>query len=85
MRDFQRGAEVAMQGMCQAFGVQELCTVHVDILWKMILPNKKAHLIHPELLHQGRAGHTVTGWESTWMQRVPYAKSTSKKMPQEEI
>ena len=24
-------------------------------------------------------------WESTWMQRVPYGKSTSKEMPQEEI
>ena len=32
MRDNQRGAEVAMQGMSLSIGVQELCTVHVDIL-----------------------------------------------------
>ena len=32
MRDNQRGAEVTMQGNVLSIGVQELCTVHVDIL-----------------------------------------------------
>ena len=53
--------------------------------------NKKLHLIragfvlHPELLHKEGPATRSQVWESTWMQRVPYGKSTSKEMPQEEI
>ena len=31
MRDNRRGAEITVQSMPYALGVQELCTVHVDI------------------------------------------------------
>ena len=40
---------------------------------------------HPELLHQKRPTKRSKVRESTWMQRVPYGKSTSSEMPQEEI
>ena len=50
--------------------------VHLSYPW---------HFLHAELLHKEGPATRSQVLESTWMQRVPYGKSTSKKMPQEEI
>ena len=53
--------------------------------------NKKYHLIragfvfHPELLHKEGPATRSQVRESTWLQRVPHGKSTSKEVSQEEI
>ena len=40
---------------------------------------------HPELLHKEGPATRSQVRESTWLQRVPHGKSTSKEVSQEEI
>ena len=42
-------------------------------------------VLHPELLHKEGPATRSQVRESTWMQRVPHGKSTSKEVSQEEI
>ena len=69
MRDCQRGAEVAMQGMSLSIPVQELYTAHVDILWQKILPRIEctSQLCLTRSPYRTstseRTDHTVTGME----------------------
>ena len=42
MRDNRRGAEITVQSMPYALEYRKLCTAHVDISWKMILPKTRS-------------------------------------------
>ena len=86
--------------LCEIINVEpklqcKACLKHwsAGIVWTSydkMMPTK-VHLIragfvlHPELLHKEGPTTRSQVWESTWMQRAPYGKSTSKEMPQEEI
>ena len=91
MRDNRRGAEITVQSMPYALEYRN-CVLHMWTPYERWYYRKQeVHLIHagfvlhPELLHKEGPATRSQVWESTWMQRVPYGKSTSKEMPQEEI
>ena len=91
MRDNQRGAEVTVQSMPCALECRN-CVLYMWTSYERRFCRKQeVHVIragfvlHPELLHKEGPATRSQVWESTWVQRVPYGKSTSKEMPQEEI
>ena len=81
MRDYQRGAEVAMQGMSQALHLMTDNSAENKKYISAVLDT----FSHTELLHQKVPTTRSQVWKSTWMQRILYGESTCKKMSQKEV
>ena len=91
MRDNRRGAEITVQSMLNALEHRK-CVLHMWTLYERRYYRKQeVHLIragfvlHPELLHKEGPATRSQVRESTWLQRVPHGKSTSKEVSQKEI
>ena len=91
MRDNRRGAEITVQSMLNALEHRN-CVLHMWTPYERWYYRKQeVHLIragfvfHPELLHKEGPATRSQVRESTWLQRVPHGKSTSKEVSQEEI
>ena len=80
-----RGAEITVQSMPNVWERRH-CILYMWTSYERWYCRKlEVHLIragfvlHPELLHKEGPTTRSQVWESTWMQRVPYGKSTSKE------